>query len=220
MSLPAHRLNLLADSGDEVTLWLGLDLTALSRPRYNVLTFEVIPTQARTTDVDIAPGPSDCCPHPYRLITPYPTSVFNLILPGSIITDLKKKGYSASQLDLKPGLDGFHTHSLTLSSMTDSSFAIIVKYIHVLRMEGPFQNPRMELAVVTLQSLISDDSSADSQNVQDGPHVVTWAGLLEAKHVNLTTSTRVPSSYKFEGLPTNIIDFSLLFKQKKSLPLA
>ncbi|PIL25312.1 hypothetical protein GSI_13201 [Ganoderma sinense ZZ0214-1] len=186
MTLQAHSLNLVADAGDEVTLWLGLDLTALSQPRYNVLV-EVIPTQAKIEDIDS----SDCCPYPHQFLQfsdPHSTTVLNLILPGSVRRSLKKRGYSASQFDFSPSLDGFHTHFLTLSSNNDSSFAVIVKYLRGLRGNGPLRAWRVELAVITLES-ISYNSATGSQKVQDGPHVVTWGGFLKAKHVILTTPT-------------------------------
>ena len=217
-ALTARTLTLIADSGDEVTLRLALDLVATSR--YNIR-IEVVPRPLRSIAVgasrlsrfrvrhawesETIDYPQDVLPPDELLHTP-----FTLTLLGSVKRALEMKGYSA-HLDqvnrFHPSLGSSYSYSLrlTLSSGADNDSAIVVKYFHTLKgtwwTAGTSESSKIKqllvVARVTLESSISDDNSETT--VQDGPHVVIWTNaedgaslfgqsLLE-KQVDLTTSS-------------------------------
>ncbi len=188
MTLPARSVHLVADSGDEVTLRLGLDLTAPSC--YNVRVEVVTPAGTARVGASLRPVFKDL---PDLLDAPHET--FHLSLPGSVKRALEMKGYS-TRLELGPNhAGGSYSHSLTLSSDADSGFTIVVKYFHKLDNHSSTSTSQglVVVARVTLESSISDDGS---DTYQDGPYAVIWSDMerpwkwrLEKKHVVLATPT-------------------------------
>ena len=189
LTLPARRLVLIADSGEQVTLKLWLDLMA-PLSRYNVHV-DVVPTSSGTsgpTDVGAASLHADSEDQSMVRRVWIEHETFNLILTGSVRMALEMKGYSP-HLALDQRLGGLRTHSLTLSRDIDS-FAIVVKFFCTL-VNTPSPDCEQKLVVVariTLESLIPDD-----EVVRDGPHVALWRGgrfkqwqwSLEDRHVVL-----------------------------------
>ena len=189
MTLPGRSIRLVAHSGDEVTLRLGLDLTASSR--YNVRV-EIAPA-GTTVGVPFRPNFMDL---PRVLNAPH--EVFNLTLPGSVRRALNTKGY-AVHLGPGPNIGGFHSHSLTISSSTYPDYSIVIKYFHTLHCDIPRSDSPQALVIVarvTLESSIPDDGS---ETYRDGPYAVIWRDImpptsgwrwsLEGKQVVLATPT-------------------------------
>ena len=170
MTLPTRSLNFITDTGEQVTLRLGLGLTAPSQ--YNIRV-DVTPTSNSPADVGMVSLRSADSRGRPRVSLYAPHETFNPILTGSVRMALELKGYSP-RLALDPRLGGFRSHSLTLSC-DNNSFAIVVKFLCTLVNVSPDSQRLVVVARITLEPSIPDDEVVQRETFQwDGPYVIMW----------------------------------------------
>ncbi|PIL25336.1 hypothetical protein GSI_13225 [Ganoderma sinense ZZ0214-1] len=204
MTLPTRSLNLIMDSGESVTLRLGLDLV---EPRQYNLRVDVGPYINTEVGAPFRPHleklPS------YRAIFPGAHTTLNLVLMGSARRALETKGYSA-HLVVDPSLCGsYGSHSLTLTPTNTAGpdkFAIIVKYLHAAQgvgfpgLGGGFDPDRKFCQFAIVARVTLECINPGFKTAEDGPYFLFWkcspdywsAELewsLEQKCVVLTTPT-------------------------------
>ncbi|PIL28814.1 hypothetical protein GSI_08859 [Ganoderma sinense ZZ0214-1] len=204
ITLPTRSIHLVADSGDEVTLRLGLGLVAPSRYHLYIM---IDPTRSEpdapnsTSELSTRAASvlGEDCVEVIQWMKEGTELKFTML--GSVRQALEREGYSIH-------LEGSGTHmcrlwhSLPLSN-NDLPFTIYLEHFYAIRRHGGL----VVAACVTLQS--SPDPSDGSEPHQDGPYVVVWG---ESSNHNLArpNAPKWTHEHRRIGLTTSAGNFLTL----------
>ncbi|KAI1788939.1 hypothetical protein LXA43DRAFT_604924 [Ganoderma leucocontextum] len=188
MTLPLRSVDLLTDSGDEVTLQLGLGLIAPSH--YNVR------VEVTTTNVATRATPelsTRAVSKRLHMVMEGPHADVKLTMLGSV---RRAREYAVDLEGPEPDLGCSYSCSLRLiTSTADPGFAVFIKYFHTLTSRAMDDTQELVVAArVTLESSSVPSNSLSETLWQDGPYIVawrdrtpTWLWSHEQMQVGLTT---------------------------------
>ncbi|PIL28775.1 hypothetical protein GSI_08819 [Ganoderma sinense ZZ0214-1] len=168
MTLPLQTVRLVTPSGDEVTLQLGLGLTAPSQyhVRVDIATDSAV---SQRTSTHTTPDGA------LRAVMQVSHADLTFTLLGSVKQALEMQGYSVVVEETSR-----HTSqscALSIFDDSDPGFKVTIKYFHMLQ---ACPRPTQELIVVARITLESSQATgAGLETYQDGPYVVAWTDFMD-----------------------------------------
>ncbi|KAM5546115.1 hypothetical protein V8D89_000241 [Ganoderma adspersum] len=171
MNFPVRRGRLVAPTGEEVTLRLGLGLAAPSQAHYHIHV-EIAPSVAQATTANLS---TRDVPDPLSPQLDMPRKDLKLTMLGSVRRALEIHGFSvrfeAPRL-LTGAAPSSHSYSLTLFD-AKSKYTISIKYFYAFDTANIQPKPIVIVARIALGP--STNATADDPEMyQDGPYIVTW----------------------------------------------